>query len=582
MDFLFDALKRGLLAGTILAAAAVAPEAATPGPLAPDPLADEAIIEAATVTGSYLAGRHAQQVDDWPAAADFMGRALASDPDNLALLRRTYLLQLGDARYDDAAALARRLVAVEPGNHLAETLLLADDIIAGRLDEARARYAGGADEGLSRYVEPIVLAWIAVARDDIADAWTALEPLANAQGFAVLHHFHAGLIADHAGDAVTAEEWYRKAVTAGAPLRIVQAVGGFFERTGKADEARALYQRFRDDNPGTLLLQPELDRLARGEKPIAIVEAPRQGIAEALFDIASALQQEGAGELALMYGRVAVHLRDDHGLAHMMLGDILAQRSRFQPALDEYAAAGRDGALAWTARLRSAGMLEKLGRADEAVTLLDAMAAEQPDRIDALVELGDVHRGAERHGQAIAAYDAALARIGPPQPRHWLIHYTRALSLDHLKRWDEAERDLQRALELAPEQPLVLNYLGYSWIDRGINLERGKAMIQRAVELRPTDGYIIDSLGWALYRMEDYPGAVTHLERAVELKPLDPTINDHLGDAYWRVGREVEARFQWRRALLHAEADDLAATIRAKLETGLPRHQTAAGLPTVK
>ena len=220
-----------------------------------------------------------------------------------------------------------------------------------------------------------------------------------------------------------------------------------------------------------------------------------------------------------------------------------------------------------------------MGRGEEAASLLDAMAAERPDRSDALVELGDVHRGAERYEQAIAAYGDALTRIGTPQARHWVILYARAMTYDKLKRWEEAERDLLRANELSPDQPLLLNYLGYSWIDRGVNLERGKAMIQRAVELKPTDGYIIDSLGWALYRMGDFPGAVTNLERAVELKPLDPTINDHLGDAYWQVGREAEARFQWRRALLHAEDGELAAAVNGKLENGLPRSRTAATQP---
>jgi tetratricopeptide (TPR) repeat protein len=532
-----------------------------------------------TATGSYLAGRHAQQTDDWPAAAEFMERALADDPRNIGLLRRIYLLRLGDGKLAEAVPLARSVSAAEPGNHLANLLLMADDVIAGRFDDAGRRLATGSDDGLARYVEPIVRAWIATARGDKAGAQAALAPMENTQGFSVLHHFHAGLIAEYSGDPANAETWYLKAMGAGAPLRIIQAVGGFFERNGKTDEARAIYGSFRDNNPDTLLLQPELDRLNRGEKPAPIVADPRQGIAEALFDIASALHQEGAGEMALMYGRIALHLRGDLPLARIMVGDILEQRGRHEDALTQYRAIDGDAALYWTARLRVASVLEKMGRGDEAATLLDAMAAERTDRSDALVELGDVHRSAERYEQAIAAYSGALTRIGNLQARHWVILYARAITYDKLKRWEDVERDLLRANELSPDQPFLLNYLGYSWIDRGVNLERGKAMIQRAVELKPTDGYIIDSLGWALYRMEDFTGAVTNLERAVELKPLDPTINDHLGDAYWQVGREAEARFQWRRALLHAEDGELSATISGKLENGLPRRRTAATQP---
>jgi tetratricopeptide (TPR) repeat protein len=568
----------GLLGGGIGLCGAAGAWAVTPDRSAPATSLDRSI----TATGSYLAGRHAQQTDDWPAAAEFMGQALASDPQNIGLLRRIYLLRLGDGKLAEAVELARQVTVADPGNHLAKLLLVADDVNAGRFDEAGRRLGAGSDDGLARFVEPILRAWIAVAKGDAAGAQAALAPMENAQGFSILHHFHAGLIAEYSGDPVMAESWYLKSLGTGAPLRIIQAVGGFFERTGKTDEAKAFYQSFRDSNPDTLLLQPEMDRLNRGEKPAPIVSNPREGIAEALFDIASALNQEGAGDMALMYGRIALHLRGDLPLARMMVGDILSQRGLYDDALAQYQTVGGDAALQWTARLRSASVLERMGRGDEAASLLDAMAAERPDRSDALVELGDVHRNAERYEQAIAAYGGALTRIGTPQSRHWVILYARAMTYDKLKRWEEAERDLLRANELSPDQPLLLNYLGYSWIDRGVNLERGKAMIQRAVELKPTDGYIIDSLGWALYRMGDFPGAVTNLERAVELKPLDPTINDHLGDAYWQVGREAEARFQWRRALLHAEDGELAAALNGKLENGLPRSRTAATQPASK
>ena len=580
MKNLVIVLKRSFVAGLLGSAMATAGVAGAATPDRPTPAAT--LDELITATGSYLAGRHAQQTDDWPAAAEFMGRAFASDPQNTGLLRRIYLLRLGDGKMAEAVEIARQVLAVEPGNHLARLLLAAEDVNGGRFEEAGRRLETGSDDGLGRLVEPMMRAWIAVAKGDTAGAQAALAPLEKAQGFSILHHFHAGLIAEYSGDPVAAESWYLKSLGSGAPLRMVQAVGGFFERSGKTEEAKAFYESFRDTNPDTLLLQPEMDRLSRGEKPAPIVTSPRDGMAEALFDIASALNQEGAGDMALMYGRIALHLRGDLSLARMMLGDILEQRGLHDDALAQYGDVKGDEALRWTARLRSATVLERMKRGEDAVRLLDAMAAERPGRSDALVELGDVHRSAERYEQAITAYSDALTRIGTLQPRHWVILYARAMTYDKLKRWEDAERDLLRANELSPDQAFLLNYLGYSWIDRGVNLERGKAMIQRAVELKPTDGYIIDSLGWALYRLEDFPGAVTNLERAVELKPLDPTINDHLGDAYWQVGREAEARFQWRRALLHAEESEMKAAIDAKLANGLPRNRTAASQATPK
>ena len=140
---------------------------------------------------------------------------------------------------------------------------------------------------------------------------------------------------------------------------------------------------------------------------------------------------------------------------------------------------------------------------------------------------------------------------------------------------------MKKALELFPDQPLVLNYLGYSWVDQGVHLEEGMDMIRRSVEQRPDDGYIVDSLGWAYYRTGNYDEAVKNLERAVLLKPDDPTINDHLGDAYWRVGRTLEANFQWSQAKDFKPDDDELATIEKKLKEGLPP-DTASSADAIK
>jgi Flp pilus assembly protein TadD len=211
------------------------------------------------------------------------------------------------------------------------------------------------------------------------------------------------------------------------------------------------------------------------------------------------------------------------------------------------------------------------------VALLEEMALREPERPDPLVTMGDLLRGEDRFAEAEAAYTRALERLPVIEQRHWRLLYARGIAYERTKRWPQAESDLVKALELEPEQPFVLNYLGYSWVDQGLNLDRAKAMLHRAVELRPEDGFIVDSLGWAYYRLGDLDKAVTYLERAVELEPGDPVINDHLGDAYWRVGRQREARFQWRRALTFEPEADLVPTIQAKLANGLADVPPAPG-----
>jgi Flp pilus assembly protein TadD len=212
---------------------------------------------------------------------------------------------------------------------------------------------------------------------------------------------------------------------------------------------------------------------------------------------------------------------------------------------------------------------DALEQTDEAISLLEETAEAWPERFEPHYRIGNVLRAQERFSEAAAAYDLAMARLDEPGARHWTLFYFRGISRERSQDWDRAEEDFLRALELEPEQPYVMNYLAYSWVEQKRNLTEAETMLKRAVELRPDDGYIVDSLGWVYYRLERYPEAVVELEKAVALRPSDPVINDHLGDAYWRTGRTREAQVQWRRALsLEPEQED-EKKILEKLEGGL-------------
>ncbi|PWC33817.1 tetratricopeptide repeat protein [Azospirillum sp. TSO35-2] len=529
-----------------------------------------------SATGSYLAGRYAQHQDDWTAAARYTAQALAADPDDKSLLRRTFLLRLGEGQIATALGYAGRLLDEQGEPQMALTLLAADALSKGMLDDADALAARLPADGLGRFITPLTRAWLAAARGRTDEALTALEPLSTAQGFAALYNLHAGLILDLAGRNDEAAARFAKVTETDAPLRVVQIVGNFMARTGRKDEARKLYETFQAGNPDGLLVEPALDAMARAPVDTRPVPDARAGLAEALFDLGSALHHENADEPALLFGRIALHLRDELPLAHLLIGDINASRDRHDEALAEFKRLENDPLLGWTARMREADSYARMDRNDDAIAILKALAAERPERTDAVIRLGDIYRYAKRYDEAVDAYTTALSRIGMPQDRHWPLLYARAMSYEKTKRWPQAEADLKAALALRPNEATLLNFLGYSWIDRGEQLDKAKGMIERAVELRPRDGYIVDSLGWALYMLGDFGGAVTRLERAVELKPGDPTINDHLGDAYWRVGRRIEARFQWTRALRNADDDTNKAAIQAKLDSGLPEQKAAA------
>lgn len=523
--------------------------------------------------GGYLAGRFAHARRDYAAAASHLSRALARDPDNPDLLRRTLSLQVADGRTEEAVALARRLVAARADARLAHLLLGLDAARAGDFAGALERVAGMRRDGAYAFLLPLVEGWLQLGAGAPEAALAALAPLGAREPYRPFFAFHAGLVNALAGRPAQAEALLREAVAASdGALRPVAALGRFLARTGRGADARAVYEDYLARNPDS----DWAARASAGREAEAgpLVADAGEGLAEALLGAAGARPHRGA-DAGLIYARLALFLRDDLDEARVLIGEILEEADRPEDAGAVYRAVPRDSPFAWPARLREAASLADSGRVDAAADALRTMAEERPERADAARLLGDVLRMNERYAEAVPAYDAAVARTAPVAERHWHLFYARGVALERVKEWPRAEADFLRALELWPEQPLVLNYLGYSWVEQRRNLDRAKAMIEKAVELRPGDGYIVDSLGWVAYRLGDYEEAVRQLERAVELHAGDPVINDHLGDAYWRVGRRNEARFQWRRALVLELDADLVEGIRRKLAEGLAADEAA-------
>jgi tetratricopeptide (TPR) repeat protein len=521
--------------------------------------------------GAYLAGRHAQQERDYGAAADFFGHALRQDPDDFDLMNRTFRLELSEGEWEKVRELAPKILAREPHDPLAGLFVSLEAVKRGDFAAADREATDLPDEGLHRLATPLVQAWIKLGLGRYEDAAKVLAPLGEIRGLGTLRDLHWGAIADLAGDPRTAAEKYEAVLKGGTRLswRAVDLIGNFYERNGRREDANALYRRFAGESPGTDQADTALARVQAVEAPAPRIPTPRDGAAEALFDLASVVNQSETLDLALLYGRLALFLKPDFALAQLLVADVLAMQRRPAEALALNRGIEPKSPYGWTARLRVAANLQALDRTEEAIAELKAMAAERPDRVQPLVELGDLLRQKQRFAEAAEAYDGAIARIDAPETRHWSLFYSRGIARERAGNWAAAEADLKRALELQPDQPLVLNYLGYSWVDKGMHLAEAFRMIERAVQLRPNDGYIVDSLGWAHYRRGDYEQATRWLEQAVELRPQDPTINDHLGDAYWRAGRRAEARAQWERALLFKPEPDEVKAIEGKLENGL-------------
>ncbi len=564
-------LTRATFGATLLAAAgviafglgAVLAETAPKSPAKP--------YQPDSTLGSYLAGNHAIATNDRAAAADFLLKALKQDPDNEHLQRRVMWMLIGAGRAGEAVPLAAKLALRDNETPIAAILWALERARAGDWAGAQQRMAKAPQNNLGKFLMPLLMGWVEAGAGKTDKALETMKGAGDRSGNAVLRDLHSGMVLELAGRMDDAEKIYAQTVIAmpRMPLRMVEVIAGFFEKRGKIDDAQSLYRDYSAENPDSYYGEMLVKRGKEGKKAPPVATNAREGLAEALFHFGSALQQDRSADFALILGRLALYLRADLPVAQVMVANVLEAQQRNEEANQVYQSISPKSWLTWSSRLRIAANLEAMEKTAEAEAMLRAMGKEMPERTDALTQLGTLMRTKERFADAVAVYDEAVKRVPKVEQRHWTVFYSRGIALERSKQWPRAEADFLRALELQPEQPYVLNYLGYSWVDQGINLDRGMEMIRKAVEQRPTDGFIVDSLGWAHYRLKNYEKAVEHLERAVELRPVDPTINDHLGDAYWKVGRTNEARFQWQRAQGLKPEPDLAAQIVKKLREGL-------------
>jgi tetratricopeptide (TPR) repeat protein len=549
--------------------AALSPAAAT---AEADPGAIRVVLPGSTsLSGNYLAARRAGAARDMAAGAVFYKEALADDPDNAQLIERAFTLALASGDITAASQLAGRLPPRADTNRLAGLAQAVIDLERGDPAAARTVVSEHARGPLADLTAALVGAWTYAAEGDRSAALNRLDTLRGPDLYTAFTTFHGGIIADFMGDHAEARR--RLAIAYDnepSMLRIVDAYARALARDGAAQEAAGVLDRYTitvGTHPIITTLKAEI---AAGTTPPPLVQNPKAGVAEALFALGTAISREGSEEIAAAYLQLALLLEPNSGLAAMALAGLHERLDQSSEAVAILEKIPPSSPLSRDARTQLGLNLNALERADEARVVLEALVKEDPSDLEAVVALGGVLRSRDLFAEAAAAYTLGIDSVQTPDRRHWTLYYQRGISYERSKQWDKAEADFQRALELYPDHPLVLNYLGYSWIDMGRNLEQALEMVQKAVDLRPTDGYIIDSLGWAYFRLGRYEEAVAELERAVEMMPNDAVINDHLGDAYWMVGRRLEARFQWSHARDSKPDPAELEKILAKLEKGLP------------
>jgi tetratricopeptide (TPR) repeat protein len=530
--------------------------------------------------GRYLAARVAEQDHDYDAAADQIDLALAQTPDDPELLYSAFRLRIYAGRIDAAAQLAPQVLATRPGDGFANLALAVQAIKKGDYRAAEQQIDKIGPENQLGPLREYVLAWLKAGEKEFPAArahLAKLKPAAGERAEAPALVIDAQ-IDEMAGDKAAAEAKYRHAISLDpSGLRTTVAVAEGLRRLGKADDARQLLKTYGEKYSDAVVMDGLIGPNAPAPKP----PTAASGISEILFDIGGILasdQRNPRSDLGLIFYQLAASLRPEHDFAWLMISGLYEQFQLIPKAIAALGKIGPSSPLYWQARLRIAALDAQQEKFDQAISQLRTLVAEKPDRIDAALTLADLLRGKERYAEAVQAYDTAIQRLRNIEERHWSVFFGRGIVEERLKQWPKAEADMKKALELSPEQPHVLNYLGYSWIDQGLHLDEGMKMLERATELRPDDGAITDSVGWAFYRLGQYDKAVEWLERAIEQKGDDATIIEHLGDAYWHVGRLREARFQWERALNQKPDKDRLPVIKDKLANGL---SAANDKPTV-
>ncbi|MGA6945189.1 MAG: tetratricopeptide repeat protein [Pseudolabrys sp.] len=526
---------------------------------------------AISASGSYLAARHAGQQRDGAAAAAYYRAALKRDPSNGELLDRAFLSSLVDGDVDEAVKFAERVAQADKSDRVARLVLGVNSLKRKQYVSARRDLAQSIRGPITDLTATLLSAWGNLGVNDSKGAIAAIDHLAGPEWYAIFKDLHAGLIYDVAGNQKEAgkrlERAYKLDSTA---LRVVQAYGSWVSRNRSPKEALTVFETFEKALPRHPLVVEAMDKLKAGEKLPPLVANVQAGAAEALYGLGASLGRRGGEDLGLVYLQLSLFLSPNHPLALLSLADLYEALKKPELAIKIYDRVPTNSPLHRNAAIQMAANLDSLDRADEAQKHLEALIKQNPDDLETVMALGNVLRGHKKFAECANVYSKGASAIQKPEKSNWVVFYFRGICYERSKQWAKAEADLTKALELFPDQPHVLNYLGYSWIDQGIKLDEGMEMIKKAVQQRPDDGYIVDSLGWAYYRVGNYEEATKQLERAIELKPEDPTINDHLGDAYWRVGRVLEARFQWAHARdLKPDAEDLPK-IEEKLKEGLP------------
>lgn len=523
-----------------------------------------------TLSGSFLSAQFAQNRSDWEAASNYFAKILDTSPTDKEIQIRLMALQMGSGHYDQAIQIANKISKSEGADKTLANLILAlESFKSGKFQESLKVISGDQNDPVVLAILPLVKSWAEAGKGT-----TDITELKDSPSLI----YQAVLVAAYTKnkDALAQLAQSYDFVKTRTPVARLEDIAVIFAHYGETGESKGIYEALKAGIPERAAFYDtqikNLETESKKNLPNQLSN-PQVGLSDAIFDMAQILSR-GYEDSARLFAHMSLYLNPDNAAAYELLAEIASDHKLYSEATTYLSRIDTSGNKNRKIQIqRQIAQLQVLaGYPDEAIRILETLASDHKN-IDAQIQIGDIYRGQEDFKNALKAYNRAYDFLGNAiTAQYWDLSFARGMTNERLKNWDQAEKDLKTALLFQPDQPYVLNYLGYSWADQGIHLDKAAELIEKAVRLKPDDGAIVDSLGWIYFRMGQYDKAVVTLEKAIELAPTEPELNDHLGDAYWRVGRKNEAKFQWKRAVSFTSDSSLIEKIQSKIDAGLPEN----------
>ena len=519
--------------------------------------------------GSYLSAIHAEKKFDFVSASQFYSNGLRIEPTNQKLLLGAIRSNISSGKFVKAKLYSKNLVKIGSDTPISSLMILADEIKNENFKKAKSLLEK--PDQFNFFLKAILTGWVEIGSGNIEKGLDYFENSENAKRLGYISQNHLGLALALVGNFEKADLILSNTSNGASIDRRDMAIAHaqIMAQLGKNKEAVKMLDKFLVGNENNKM--SKLRRAIDAGAPVSFdyLSSPKEGAALALYTIANAINKEDDYSLSLIYAQLVSHINNNNPKNILLISENLVKLKQYELAIENYAKIPLDHLQYNNAEVGRANALFIQGKEDAAIEVLKALTKANPSNLELQTTLGNTLRRSLKFSEAVNSYTKSISFLNEQNLESWFEYYARGICYERLGNWTLAEKDFRIALKIHPNQPSLLNYFGYSLVEKGIHLDEALQLIKRAVEKQPDDGYITDSLGWALYRLGKYSEAVIHMERAVELMPLDPIVNDHLGDVYWAVNRRNEARFQWHRALSFDPEKKDAERIYKKLDIGL-------------